>query len=278
MDYQAELPFVADLARRAGDILMDIYDTDFKVEFKGHADPVTEADKRANTFLVDALAERFPNHAVVGEESPDLSDAKQKSHCWYVDPLDGTKEFVAKNGEFAVMIGLSVEGESKLGVVYQPVKDKLYTGVCHSTQKQAHLTVDGNTSPLAVSEKTSTEDLILVVSRSHRSATIEKAMEKLGTQKQIISGSVGLKIGLVAEKVGDAYMLFSHKSCVWDTCGPEAILRGAGGRFSDLRGKPFDYDGQHVSNDHGILACAETCYQEVLSVVGPLAETAGVSP
>ena len=117
------------MAREAGQLLMEIYNTDFEVEYKTKTDPVTKADKQVNAFLVERLKDRFPQDAVIAEES-DLSeqDGPPADRCWYVDPLDGTKEFIAKNGEFSVMIGLAVQGYAQLGVVYQPTNDTLYRG------------------------------------------------------------------------------------------------------------------------------------------------------
>ena len=116
------------LAREAGKILLEVYATEFGVEMKGAADPVTEADRRANAYITAKLRESFPDDAVIAEESANTALAG-RGRCWFVDPLDGTKEFISRNGEFSVMIGLVVDGEAQLGVVYQPTEDKLYRGV-----------------------------------------------------------------------------------------------------------------------------------------------------
>src|SRR5688500_17613366 len=125
---EQELQEARSLARQAGRIVLELYGT-AKVEMKGVSDPVTEADKRANTFIVDRLAQLFPNDGIVAEESARVAGAAHKERCWFVDPLDGTKEFIAQNGEFSIMIGLAIGGRAQLGVVYQPALDKLYTGV-----------------------------------------------------------------------------------------------------------------------------------------------------
>ena len=117
------------IARVAGGILMELYSSDYEVQYKSQSDPVTEADTRANAYIVGALKNAFPDDGVVAEETADQSDALRGGRCWYVDPLDGTREFIAKNGEFAVMLGLAVDGVSTLGVVYRPVDDRLYSGV-----------------------------------------------------------------------------------------------------------------------------------------------------
>ena len=98
-----EIAESARIARRAGAILMEVYATDFSVAYKDEADPVTEADTRANAYIVEELRKAFPKDGIVAEENEDNSDALRSGRCWYVDPLDGTREFVARNGEFSVM-------------------------------------------------------------------------------------------------------------------------------------------------------------------------------
>ncbi|TNF64565.1 MAG: 3'(2'),5'-bisphosphate nucleotidase CysQ, partial [Deltaproteobacteria bacterium] len=105
-----EIAEAARIAREAGSILMDIYATDFRVTYKAEADPVTEADTRANAYIVRELEQAFPDDGIVAEEAADWSAALGGGRCWYVDPVDGTKEFIAKNGEFSVMLGLAIDG------------------------------------------------------------------------------------------------------------------------------------------------------------------------
>lgn len=269
---ERELSSAIEFARHAGTILNEIYATDFDVAVKGDASPVTEADTRANAYLVEALSGRFPDDGVVGEENEDHDGALGRSRCWYVDPLDGTKEFVSRNGEFAVMIGLAIDGESRLGVVYQPAKDKLYGGVVGG---EAFLEVGAERSTLRVSEIAAPADLKLVVSRSHRSSEIDEVAAGLGITRESRSGSVGLKIGHIAEQAADLYVHVSDKSCKWDACGPEAVVRAAGGRFTDLGGRPFSYTGNDMSNRGGILACNAAAYDAVLPLVRKVGRKAG---
>jgi 3'(2'), 5'-bisphosphate nucleotidase len=260
------------LARQAAALVREVYATDFGVELKGVADPVTEADRRSNAFLVRALRERFPADGVVAEETADTSDGARGGRCWYVDPLDGTKEFVAKNGEFSVMLGLAIDGEARLGVVVQPVGERLYAGV---VGHGAFVEVGGERRALRPTDEPDPRKLRLVVSRSHRSAAIDALRARLGIESERPSGSVGLKIGLVAERQADLYVHLSDKASVWDTCGPEAILRAAGGRFTDLDGAPFVYAGQ-VRAARGILACSAAAFDAVLPAVREAARGAGL--
>ncbi len=270
-----ELVEAVKLAREAGALLMQVYGTDFDVDYKGKSDPVTEADRRANEHLVRRLREAFPNDGIVAEETDDKSDARLRGRCWYVDPLDGTKEFIARNGEFSVMIGLAVDGEARLGVVYQPVTDSLYRGV---VGESAFLEVVDRTYALSVSSTSELSELRLVVSRSHRSDSTDRLVQKLGVAEELRSGSVGLKIGLIAQKKADLYVHLSGRSSAWDACAPDAILRAAGGRFTDLGGKPFVYGGDQLKNERGILACNARVFDAVLPVVSEIAREEGLIP
>ncbi|MDB4987590.1 MAG: 3(2),5-bisphosphate nucleotidase [Myxococcaceae bacterium] len=251
---------------------MDIYAHDFAVAYKGKNDPVTEADKLANAYIVEELTKRFPSDGIVAEESVDRGDSLTKARCWFVDPLDGTKEFIAKNGEFSVMIGLSIDGRSALGVVFQPSLDKLYRGVVGSG---AFLEQHGETKPLHVSEEADPAKLKLVVSRSHRPASIEQIMQRLGASEEMPSGSVGVKVGLIAERLADLYVHISDKSSLWDACAPEAILQAAGGRFTHVDGTRISYASADMKNQKGILACNGATYDRVLPEVHAVSQAEG---
>ncbi|MDH3200394.1 MAG: 3'(2'),5'-bisphosphate nucleotidase CysQ [Myxococcales bacterium] len=268
-----ELREAVRIARHAGGIVLDVYATDFSVAYKTKSDPVTEADTRANTYIVEQLRNAFPADGVVAEETEDKSDGLRGGRCWFVDPLDGTKEFIAKNGEFAVMLGLAIDGVSTLGVVYQPDRDKLYAGVVGGV---AYLEERGERREMVVTDVDDPRKLELVVSRSHRSKRIDEVMRKLGITRETRSGSVGLKIGLIAEQRADLYVHMSDKSSQWDACGPEAVLKAAGGRFSDLGGHAYQYGGTDMRNNRGILACNAAAYDAVLPVVREVARRVGL--
>lgn len=270
-----EIAEAARIARRAGAILMEIYATDFNVAYKAEADPVTEADTRANAYIVAELRNAFPGDGIVAEENEDISDALRPGRCWYVDPLDGTREFVARNGEFSVMLGLAFDGVSTAGVVYQPETDKLYSGVVGAG---AFLEERGARRALNVSEVAKPSELKLVVSRSHRNQAVAEVVDRLGISQETSSGSVGLKAGLIAEREADVYVHISDRSSMWDACGPEAVLKAAGGRFTDLEGNPYRYGGTDMRNRKGILACNAAAYDSVLPVAHEAARSIGLIP
>ena len=269
-----ELVEAVKLAKEAGDLLMEIYATDFDVDFKGEKNPVTEADRKVNELLVRRLRETFPGDGVVAEESRDTSDSIRRGRCWYIDPLDGTKEFIAKNGEFAVMIGLAIEGEARLGVVYRPVGDRLYRAVVGDS---AFVDVGDRTFALKGTVVSDPKELRLVVSRSHRSESTDALVKRLQIQHETTSGSVGLKVGLIAQRDADLYVHLSGHSWAWDACAPDAILRSAGGRFTDLGGRSFVYGGDDLRSRRGILACNNhDTFQNVIEVVSAIAEENGL--
>jgi len=268
-----ELDEVVSIARAAGEEIMKVYATDFDVAYKGKNDPVTVADERANELIVSRLRAAFPDDGIVAEESADQSAALDKGRVWYVDPLDGTKEFIKKNGEFAVMIGLSIDGEARAGVVHQPVKSKVWAGI---VGQGAYLLEGDARRDLRVSEVADPKALKLVVSRSHRAASTDQLVEKLGITNEVQHGSVGLKIGMLSEQVADLYVIMAPKSSKWDACGPEAVLRAAGGRFGDLGGDPFRYIGAEMKNLRGLLACNAAAWDAVLPVARAIADESGL--
>jgi 3'(2'), 5'-bisphosphate nucleotidase len=271
--FDTELDTARRIARQAGDILLRIYATDFSVQDKaGGMGPVTEADERANEFIVGELRKAFPGDGVVAEESDNGSEGR-KERCWYVDPLDGTQEFVNRNGEFAIHIGLAVGGQATVGVVFRPVGNMLFSGV---VGQGGFVEREAGRQALRVSDVAEPSSLRLVVSRSHRSKLTDAVAKQLGITREKESGSVGLKCGLLAEAAADIYIHTSGKSYRWDNCAPEAVLRSAGGILTDLGGTPYSYDGSELQNHRGLLACNAAAFPHVQPVVARFALEAGI--
>ncbi|HYX91722.1 MAG TPA: 3'(2'),5'-bisphosphate nucleotidase CysQ [Myxococcaceae bacterium] len=275
-DLSRELEVARELAFQAGAILLEVYATEFTVWQKpGGAGPVTDADARANELIVAALHREFPGDAVIAEESAGPA-AAHGPRCWYVDPLDGTREFVDRNGMFAVQIGLAIGGEPALGVVFAPASGKLYTATAGGPCMLEH---EGSRRRLHVAEAPErTENLRLVVSRSHRSNRTELIRARLGIHHVAQHGSVGIKCGLIAEGLADLYLHPSGRSYRWDTCGPEAVLRAAGGVLTDFAGARYRYDGTELENRRGIVACSAGAFPAVLPIAREVAESAGLLP
>ena len=266
-DFSHQLQTAVNLARQAGRLIWKIYSTDFSVAFKGKSDPVTEADRRANDLIVEGLQRKFPQDLIIAEESPLPQDPPHTDFVWYIDPLDGTKEFIAKNGEFSVMIGLALKGKACLGVVYRPDKDILYMGI---SEQQSWIEFAGEKKPIQTNSHTNPQDLSLVVSRSHRHASMEEIKTAIGLHHEIISGSVGLKIGLIANGQAEVYIEPGSYTSAWDACAPEAILRGAGGRFSDIFGNSIHYHPTNLKNKDGLVGTNGKCHDRILQAISPL--------
>ena len=273
--YAQEIAQAIRVARQAGLVLMKVYATDFSVEFKGYQDPVTEADTQANAFIVKELSQAFPQDLIVAEESPPPLEKSATSRMWYVDPMDGTKEFIAKNGEFSVMIGLAVNGQAHLGVVYRPDRDLLYAGI---VGQEAWIEQKGIHTSLKMNPSKKSGSTTITVSRSHRHSLVDRIKQTLGVTQEIAHGSIGLKIGLIAEGKADLYIEPGPYTSLWDACGPEAILKAAGGQFTNILGQPLVYGITQLKNTHGIVATNGLIHDRVIQKLKPVVEELGLKP
>jgi 3'(2'), 5'-bisphosphate nucleotidase len=253
------------IARAAGAAAMKFYGTTVSAA-KADASPVTAADHAANDVIVARLHASFPDDAILSEESKDSAARLSARRVWIVDPLDGTKEFLAQNGEFSVMIGLAVEGEAVLGVVYLPDGDVLYSA---ARGLGAWVERDGRRERLQRAPA-SMDSLRLVGSRSHAEPLVERMSEALGITDVLPCGSVGVKCARIVEDVRDLYVHPVPYLKEWDTCAPEVVVREAGGWVSDCRGEPLVYNKPRPVQPHGILACAPGVAERALREVRPL--------
>ena len=253
---ETELKTATALARKAGEAILDFYNNGFEVEEKISAhkssEPVTIADRTSSKIIVEGLADAFPDDGILSEEEFDDRKRLEKQRVWIIDPLDGTKGFIEKNGDFAVQIGLAVGGEAILGVVFLPFENILYSAVQNGG---AWLIENKETpKPLHVSAKSDFTQMILASSRNHHSPQTSQMVEKFGLKKEVRRDSVGLKVGLIARQICDIYIHPSSHTKHWDTCAPDIILREAGGKMTDLSGAKMVYNTPEVRNLGGILA------------------------
>lgn len=265
--FSHELDIASDLARKAGKIIMTLYQENFSVMYKGVNDPITKADQLANSIIVEGLHAYFPQDCIVSEESLLPSTDVTKGRVWYVDPLDGTKEFISHNGEFTTMIGLTIDGEPKLGVVFWPTRGNLYAGLTNQT---AWVESNGIRHRLEISRSKNPPHIFLITSRSHRSPILSTIRKSLPIQHEQQMGSVGLKIGQIAQGKADLYIDPGPFTKSWDACAPEAILRGAGGYFTDIHGKPIQYGLNNYCNLHGLVGSTKDCHQRVIQALTSL--------
>lgn len=271
--HEADLRAAAEAALRGGEAAMRHYRrAGLDVEEKGRDDPVTEADHAANRAILACLAAAVPADPVVSEESAAPPEASAQGRLWLVDPLDGTKEFIAANGEFSVMVGLVVDGAASLGAVYAPDPDRLYVGVAAGGAWVAEgAGRGGGFRPLRAPGDMLGAPLRLVRSRSHPDPRLRRLEEGLGDVRVVQRGSVGIKCTLIAEGGADLYVHPVPYLKEWDTCAPEAVLRGAGGRVTDCRGRPLSYGKPDPRQRGGIFAGRPDAWERAARVVATVA-------
>jgi len=221
---------LVEVAREAGRAILDVYGADdFNVEYKDDDSPLTEADRRSHEIIARRLKELTPDVPVLSEEGSGVAYEQRKDWeiFYLVDPLDGTKEFIKRNGEFTVNIAVIDRGRPSVGVIYVPVQDVAYFA---AEEQRAFKQVGiGEPVEIGVSGKLPSDPLIAVASRSHGSEATEKFLERFIVQERTSAGS-SLKICLVAEGKADIYPRFGP-TWEWDTAAGHAILLEAGGRL-----------------------------------------------
>lgn len=269
-DARERLAFAERIAREAGTRILRYYG-ETEHETKQGGSPVTQADLDANAYLVSAIEAAWPGEPVLAEESADNASRLGANTLWVVDPLDGTKEFLAQNGEFSVMIGFVSEGEPEVGVVYVPARRLLYSA---RRRHGAWVESDGGDRRRLIREPCDRGSLRMVGSRSHPDALLVRMRHALGVVDVEPSGSVGIKCALIAEGQRDVYIHPVPYLKEWDTCAPSLLVSEAGGRVTDCRGEPLRYNKRQPSQPDGIVACGADVYEAVMAVIRPLYETA----
>jgi 3'(2'), 5'-bisphosphate nucleotidase len=252
-------------AAEAACLVREIYEQDFTVEFKGPGDPVTAADRRSNALLVERLQKAFPGVPVVSEEGDPSSfgDFRRAERVLFVDPLDGTREFVDRNGEFVVMIGLVVGRGAAAGVIHAPVSGVAWIGGPGLGAWRVEPL--GPWVPIHVSATGELAQARVVASRSHRSVRLERSLAALGARELRPMGSAGLKGAEVAQGGADAYVDTSRGLQRWDVCAVDALVTAAGGRVSDVAGAPIDYRGESLVCERGLVASNGLTHEAILA-------------
>ena len=225
-------------ASEASQKILDIYQRGFDVELKHDKSPLTEADLRSHRHICDALSRIAPGVPVMSEESTGITWQQRRHWKRYflVDPLDGTKEFVKRNGEFTVNIALIENHRATIGVVHVPVSGECYAG---SAGLGAFKLSNGDRKTIRV-RVPAADPLVIVGSRSHASPGLASRLEKLGPHELVSMGS-SLKFCLVAEGKADFYPRFGPTS-EWDTAAAQAVVEAAGGRVTELDGSALKYN------------------------------------
>jgi 3'(2'), 5'-bisphosphate nucleotidase len=252
------------IAREAAVVVERVYRTPFQVDYKGPRDPVTEADRLANELICSRLAVEFPGVPIVAEESaPDTFEGfRTAAQIFFVDPVDGTNEFIERNDEFVVMIGFVDGPRATHGVILAPVPGVAWAG---STLTPAvEIDREGARSPLRVSSVETLASSRVVSSRSHRSARLERVLNELGVREIVARGSAGLKGAEVARGKAELYLAPHYAGKRWDACASDALVNSAGGRVTDAFGELIDYRAESLSNDRGLVATNARIHDAVI--------------
>ncbi len=255
---------VIKVAVEAGRGIMDIYERTFSVDYKEDRTPLTEADRRSHKIIVKGLESITPHIPVLSEEGKDIDYAERKNwkRLWLVDPLDGTKEFIKRNGEFTVNIALVEEGTPVLGVVYAPALGLIYLaqkeeGACRIDLNNGNLTDDtfNKAQKLPLEEQVPKETVRVVVSRSHLNRETEKflrGLEEKGADIETVSIGSSLKFCLVAEGKADIYPRLGP-TMEWDTAAAHVIATESGCKVKTLEGEDLSYNKGSLANPHFVV-------------------------
>lgn len=248
--YRPEIAEIEPVARAAGEAIMTIYSQPFAVEYKSDESPLTAADKGAHEMIVRALARLTPDIPVLSEESGPQVMAERLGwrRYWLVDPLDGTKEFVSRNGEFTVNIALIEEGAPRWGLVYAPVLDKLWYG---GKGLGAWCIADGRCEAIQTRPHREGSPWRVVGSRNHLSRETLDYLARFSDMErgeiELVSMGSSLKFCIIAEGGAELYPRLAP-TCEWDTGAAQAVLEGAGGSVTRLDGEPLVYNKPDILN------------------------------
>jgi 3'(2'), 5'-bisphosphate nucleotidase len=235
---------VIEAAREAAEAVLEVYGTDFEARTKEDGSPVTEADERAQEIIIARLGSELP---IIAEEDASAGSESPSGAFWLVDPLDGTKEFLSRNGEFTINVARIEDGVPVLGVVLAPAKGRLYAAA--PTQRPF---VEDERGRREISVRAiPPEGATIVSSRSHGDAD---ALERFTADRRVaasVSAGSSLKFCLVAEGEADIYPRFG-RTMEWDTAAGDAVVRAAGGRVTDLSGATLRYGKPGFENPHFI--------------------------
>lgn len=248
-----DINIVCEIAKQAGTAIMNIYGTDdFAVEYKDDHSPLTAADKASHEVIMAGLKKHFPAIPVLSEEGANVPYAVRKEwqRFWLVDPLDGTKEFIKRNGEFTVNIALIENQEPISGIVYVPAQDKIYWGI----KKQGAWIQQGNDEPQAIKVRHPDRDegLTVVMSRSHPSPELEEYLGNIMVAESLPIGS-SLKLCVVAEGKADLYPRLGP-TMEWDTAAGHAVVVAAGGTVETPKKEILKYNKENLLNPYFVVS------------------------
>ena len=246
-----DFDFIAGIAMDAGKVILEVYGTDFEVNRKEDKSPLTLADTRSHRIIADSLRARYPDIPVLSEEGKEVPFETRRNwrRFWLVDPLDGTKEFVKRNGEFTVNIALVEDRTPVVGIIHIPVTGRLFLG---DIREGCWELSNGRRRRLRVAQNPVNGPVRIVRSRSHPTPGLNELLSLIPSYEIINRGS-SIKFCAVAEGEADFYPRFGP-TWEWDTAAGQALVTAAGGVMLDLSGKPFVYNKQNLLNGPFIVS------------------------
>ncbi len=272
LKHEAEVAI--DAARAACPSVLKYYRKGSPVEFKNGLEPVTQADRECQETVVKALRRSFPEDSILSEEAVDHAHRLGQKRVWIVDPVDGTQEFIEGILEFVIMIGLSIDGAPRLGVLLQPGSGRLYVGV---PGYGSFLIAHGQSRGLRVSARSKIQEMPVVLTRRHLTPFMAEIVERIGFTRAVRMGSAGLKAALLAEQGADCYLFTSLGMKEWDMCAPAAVLLAAGARLTDCWGAPMVFNQSDVRLSRGFIASNGPQHDHIVEVVRTHCEALGVT-
>lgn len=264
------VPGVAEATIAAGRLVQSMQTPALAVDRKAGDEPVTAADRAASTLLVDAITAQFPHDVVISEETADDPRRLTNERVWFIDPIDGTNDFIRGETGFCVMVGMCQRGRPVAGYVYHPPSERLY--VAAHGRGAWIVSLDEEPARMRVSTVDELPLARMVVSKSHRTATIDDVKSALGISSEINVGSVGLKLALIAVGERDLYVNPNTRTKAWDTCAPEVLLHEAGGRLTAVDGTPLEYRAAALGHPRGLVATNGHLHEAAIAKMGPLFE------
>jgi len=276
MRFRHELSVTRGLALRCGQLALDVRARGAKTlaatDKPDDQGLVTAADTAINRIIVETLHKAFPDDGIVAEETTeDFCPGTQlaNNRCWFIDPIDGTRDYADGDPGWAVQIGMCEAGVPVFGLIFEPTVQRLSWG---GREIGATAQIVGEAAKPVTRIHRSLDALELVSSKNHASPRIKEVMQALAIpeSRNLRIGSVGVKISTISRGETDVYIHPRGGTKSWDTCAPQAILEGAGGTMSDLLGRPLRYDGADLVNRSGLLACHDY-HEQIVAKLAPLA-------
>jgi 3'(2'),5'-bisphosphate nucleotidase len=262
-EWARDLEVACNLAQDAAAVLTRYYAAGgIAAREKADRSPVTDADLEANAVIVSGLREAFPEDAILSEEEPDNTSRLAARRVWLVDPLDGTRDFVSRSGDFAVHVALALAGTPVVAAVAHPPADRLYAAV--SGGGAARLDAEG-VRRLAVARGRPLQALRAGITRTARNAALDCFLKRTGLGAGAVPCGASVKALRLAEGDLDLTLTLHGRECEWDTCAPGLIVTEAGGRVTDADGRTFRYNQADVRHRRGVIMSAGDHHDQLVA-------------